>query len=476
MSDLERLAAAPLFPAFEGVEPPDWVRRWIGAGLGGVVLFSRNVADAEQVAALTAALHAERPDLLVATDEEGGDVTRLEVASGSSYPGNYALGAVDDVELTERVAGAIGSDLARVGINLDLAPVADVDANPLSPIVGIRAFGSDSRLAARHVAAFVLGMQRIGVAACAKHFPGHGATAADSHAELPAVEVTEEALLPFRAAVDAGVQVVMTGHLLVGDEPATLSREVTEELLRGRLGFFGLVLTDALEMGAISRTVGVEEAAVRALSSGADALCLGRDLGEKSVESVHRAVVEAVRAGRLGEERLREAAGRVGETARWASRPSPDPSLPREVGLDAARRALRVEGRAVLTRPPRVVELLPEPSMAADEPRHGLAEILGGEAGGHAGKAGMAFRRHRKRCLSGEQLVVVVQDAHRHAWQREAVESLLDDDAIVVEIGVPVWRPGRAAGYVATHGVGRVNLEAAAERLLARSQHVDNGK
>src|SRR5918996_2687555 len=202
-----------LLPGFAGLEAPEWLRRRLSEGLGGVVLFARNVRDREQVAALTAALRAERPDLLVAIDEEGGDVTRLEAASGSSYPGNHALGAVDDLELTEQVAAAIGSDLAGVGINLDLAPVADVNTNPQNPVIGVRSFGADPELVARHVAAFVSGLQRVGVAACAKHFPGHGATEQDSHEELPTVsEGLENALLPFRAAVDGGVRCVMTAH------------------------------------------------------------------------------------------------------------------------------------------------------------------------------------------------------------------------------------------------------------------------
>ena len=134
MSDVERLAAACLLPGFQGLTPPEWVRAWAEDGLGGVVLFSRNVENREQLAALTGAL----PGLLVAIDEEGGDVTRLEHTTGSSYPGSFALGVVDDVELTEQVGAAIGSDLAAVGVGLDFAPVADVNTNPRNPVIGIR--------------------------------------------------------------------------------------------------------------------------------------------------------------------------------------------------------------------------------------------------------------------------------------------------------------------------------------------------
>src|SRR5262249_17475804 len=148
-------------------------------------------------------------------DEEGGDVTRLEVARGSSYPGNGALGAVDDVELTERIAASIGADLAGVGVNIDFAPVADVNANPANPVIGIRSFGSDYPLVSRHVAAFVRGLQGQGVAACAKHFPGHGTTEADSHLELPVMtDDVHPGLAPFRAAIGAGVASIMTAHIL----------------------------------------------------------------------------------------------------------------------------------------------------------------------------------------------------------------------------------------------------------------------
>jgi beta-N-acetylhexosaminidase len=282
---LGRAAAAVLLPGFVGTEAPDWVRGWLDRGLGGVCLFSRNVAGPEQLSALTAALRAGRDDVLVAIDEEGGDVTRLELSTGSSYPGAWALGVVDDVALTERVAASIGSDLAAAGVNLNFAPVADVNTNPDNPVIGIRSFGADARLVARHVAAFVAGIDSAGVAACAKHFPGHGDTHEDSHLALPTVEpdaaAFEQALIPFRAAIDAGVPAVMTAHIRVpaiDDAPATLSRPLLEGILRGELGFEGAIVTDALEMRGVSNSVGVAEAAVLALAAGADALLLGAQL------------------------------------------------------------------------------------------------------------------------------------------------------------------------------------------------------
>jgi beta-N-acetylhexosaminidase len=456
---LEPAAAACLLPGFDGTEVPDWLRRQLASGLGGVVLFAFNIRDPEQLAALRASLRAERPDLLVGVDEEGGDVTRLEAASGSSFPGNLALGAVDDTELTRRVAAAIGGELAAAGVNLNLAPVADVASDSGSGIVGVRSFGSDTELVSRHVAAYVEGLQSTGVAACAKHFPGHGEVAGDSHLELPTAPTDREtlfarALPPFRAAIEAGVRSVMTAHIrfpALDDEPATIS-SVLLGLLRSDLGFDGAVITDALEMRAISGTVGLEEGAVRALAAGADGLCLGAERTPEEVEAIHAAIVAAVQDGRLPEDRLREAEGRMASLAQWAS--APRPGRDREAGAEAARRALRVEGDTTLGGDPLVVELWPEASIAAGEARHGLGELLGAET--------VRLREgDPPPRTDGRPLVLVLRDAHRHAWQRELVPG----DAVVVETGVPVWRPPESRAYVATFGAGRANLEAVAEVL-----------
>jgi beta-N-acetylhexosaminidase len=475
--ELERLAAACILPGFEGPVAPDWVRRWLADGLGGVVLFAWNVEGRDQLAALTAALRAERTDVLIATDEEGGDVTRLEAATGSSYPGNAALGTVDDVELTERVAASIGADLAEVGVNLDLAPVADVNTNPLNPVIGIRSFGANGVLVGRHVAAFVRGVQGVGVAACAKHFPGHGDTAEDSHLELPVVEaLSDDALLPFRAAIEAGVRALMTAHIVVrssGDSPATMSREILRSLLREEMRFEGMIMTDALEMRAISSTVGVEEGAVRAIAAGADVLCLGHDLFDDSVRSVRDALVGAVRSGRLPESRLAEAAERVRRTAEWASAAGPAERVEREVGRTAARRALHYIGEGVLSRPPLVVELEPEPSIAAGRLSQGpgdwFREVV---------PEAEVIRLHDAEvepavaAADGRQLVIVTRDAHRHEWERAAVEALLADaaDAVIVELGLPHWHPSSGSAFIATYGGARVNVEAAAERLYSGSR------
>ena len=475
MSDLEQLASSCILPGFVGPTAPDWVRRRLAEGLGGVVLYAWNVESAEQLRALTDDLRSERADVIVAIDEEGGDVTRLEAATGSSYPGNAALGVVDDVGLSERVATSLGTELAATGVNLDFAPVADVNTNPQNPVIGIRSFGSDADLVSRHVAAFVCGMQSAGVAACAKHFPGHGDTSVDSHLALPVVDSLDpQAIRPFRAAVEAGVRSIMTAHIVVrslGQIPATMNRTILHDLLRGELGYTGMVVTDALEMKAISATVGVEEGAVRSLAAGADALCLGHDLFDESVVSVRDALVDAVRTGLIAEQRLREAAGRVADVASWAAGAARVNQVDRAAGRAAAHRALQCDGEVRLDRPALVVELVPEVGMAA-----GRLSQLPGEWLGAAISDADVHRFEEANVdtnvgLDGRQLVVIARDAHRHPWERAAVDALTTrvPDAIVIEIGIPYWRPSAAAGYVATHGAARVNVEAAASVLAGKS-------
>jgi len=460
---LARAAAACLFPGFYGETVPDWVKGLLTQGLGGVVVFSRNIRGPEQLAALTASLRAEQPEVLIAVDEEGGDVTRLESTTGSSFPGNLALGAIDDVELTRRVAAAIGGELAAVGLNLNLAPVADVLVDPATAIVGVRSFGSDPQLVARHVAAFVDGLQSVGVAACAKHFPGHGETTGDSHLECPVADTDLEtlrvrALPPFEAAVAADTRLVMTAHVRfpgVDDVPATLSPKLIG-LLRSELGFDGVVLTDALEMQGAGIPGGIAASAVRALAAGADALCLGADVPPAQVEAALDAVVAGIRSGQLSEEQLRDAAGRVAALGRWASAPQPHPD--RAAGAEAARRALRVEGDPVVGEDAVVVDLRPEPTIPAGPAPYGLGAVMGVESV-RVGEGESVPALHANR-----PMVFVVRDAHLYEWQR----ALVQREAVVVETGVPQWRPDGVRGYVAAYGSGRASLEAVAEVLRGR--------
>jgi beta-N-acetylhexosaminidase len=517
--ELPELAAAVLQPGFAGTTAPDWVRRWLGEGLGGVALFARNVESPAQVARLTAQLRAERPDVVVAIDEEAGDVTRFESRHGSSRPGNLGLGAIDDPALTEAVAHDLGLELARAGITLDYAPDTDVNSNPDNPIIGVRAFGAEPALVARHSAAFVRGLQDAGVAACAKHFPGHGDTSVDSHHSVPIIHRSRELLdavelVPFRAAIEAGVLSVMTGHLLVpaydGESPATLSRPILTGLLREDLGFDGLIVTDGIEMQGVRRTYGLAGATVRALVAGADAICVGGDhADEHTAVRLRDAVVAAVRAGELAEERLRDAAARVRRLASWTTRTqiaagvravadaagmtAAEPSVPgapagaagtgSAVGLAAARRAVRVTvGAEPATLPvtgaPHVVEFAPPRNIAigAETPwgvGAPLDALLPGTTSVRLSADDLAGVPDPLAPIlagaAGRALVLVVRDAHRHPWVADALERTLAvrPDAIVVEMGVPVLISGGA--HVATYGATRACGQAAAEVIAGAS-------
>ena len=451
-------AAGCLLAGFDGLEPPDDLLEWVERGLGGVVLFGKNVRDSEQLRRLTAGLEVARPGVVVAVDEEGGDVTRLEAGTGSSYPSHLALGTVDDVELTRSVAGSLGAKLRRHGINLDLAPVADVNTNPDNPVIGVRSFGADAERVSRHVVAFVEGLHGAGVAACAKHFPGHGDTSADSHLELPVAGGDLRAhLAPFRAAIAAGVDAIMTAHIVVpelGPEPATINPKAIR-LLRQGLGFEGAIVTDAVEMRGVAALAGPEEAAVRALEAGVDAICLGHDL---PLEPVHAAIEAAVASGRLSFDRLASAAGRVRKIGLGLPVPNGVPGP--EIGAEAAGRALHAEGDASVAAAPLVVELIDAPNMAAGRRPPWLAELVRERwPEAEVVRIGPSDRPPEP---TARPLVVVLQDAARHHWQQPIADVA---DAVVIETGVPAWRPERSAGFVATHGAGRVSLEAALDLL-----------
>ena len=485
---LTRDALTVLQPGFPGTTAPDWLLRRLGEGLASVGLFGRNIASPEQLSSLTAQLRSERDDVLVAIDEEGGDVTRLEARTGSSFPGNHALGAVDDVELTRAVAHELGRRLAACGVNLNWAPSADVNSNPSNPVIGVRSFGADPELVARHTAAYVTGLQSAGVAACTKHFPGHGDTAVDSHHALPRIDagptvLEHRELLPFRAAIAAGSRAVMSAHILVPtldpEHPATLSLRILTDLLRGQLGYDGLIVTDGMEMQAIAATYGIERGSVLAIAAGADAICVGGGLADdETVRRLRDALVGAVRSGDLPEERLAEAAERVRGLAQWTASASAAeetsaaaPDVTRvDVGLVAARRALTVTGAedfTPLTEPPYVALLTPVANIAVgDETPWGVAAELarllpGTETAGFAGDdAGSVILK----AAGTRRIVAVVRDEHRHPWMAAALDTLLAarPDTVVVEMGVP-QAPPRGALHIATHGAARVCGHAAAE-------------
>jgi beta-N-acetylhexosaminidase len=479
---LRRLALRTLLAAFADRTAPEWALRLLDEGLAGHTLFGFNIAETAQVSALTSSLRAARSDVLVAIDEEGGDVTRLAHRTGSPYPGNAALGAVDDQDLTRSVYAAIGADLAATGINLDLAPTVDVNTADDNPIIGTRSFGSHPTLVARHAAAAVAGLQSAGVAACAKHFPGHGATIADSHLELPTVDaplslLRERDLPPFAAAIEAGVQSIMTAHIrvpsLTGDDPATFSRAVLTDLLRGEFAFTGAVITDALEMkGAAVAAGGIGPAAVRALAAGADLLCIGAEVDLPLVSSVAEEIVAGLEDGRLELARLEEAAARAAALAAWARSPRPARDHNTLLGYAAARRAVRVEGSLVELAGPLIVQIESGHSIAEGRVPWGLKPHINGTeqvtvVAADASAEALAAR------AGARPIVVVGRHTHRNPATRALIEGLAAAHPVgVVEMGWPsTWRPAGARAFLTTYGASHANGRAAAEALgLATSE------
>jgi beta-N-acetylhexosaminidase len=305
-------------------------------GLGGVILFARNIVEPEQVAELCAeALLLDRDfPLWVSVDQEGGRVARLR-APFTKWPPMATLGRSGDVKLAQRFARALAAELKAVGFNLDYAPVLDIHTNPSNPVIGDRALADRADEVARLGVAIVEALQDSGVAACGKHFPGHGDTSADSHYELPLVDhppdrIRGVELVPFKAAVDAGIASIMTAHVLLPsfdeERPATLSRRVVSDLLRDELAFGGVVISDDLEMKAIASRYAVPEAAVLAVDAGCDALLVcgtDTDLQAAAIE----ALIHAVEDERLPFSRVENALARQ-RTAKEQFLLAPAPSRP----------------------------------------------------------------------------------------------------------------------------------------------------
>lgn len=290
--------------------------------VGGVVLFGKNITDDAQLRSLIEQLQAESEiPLLIGVDEEGGTVARLANTSALNLPHYESAAAVgaQGPEAAREMAVTIGTYLSEYGITLDFAPVADVNTNPDNPVIGDRAFSSDPQAAADCVAAEVQGFEQAGVLCCLKHFPGHGDTAQDSHDGAAYTEKTMQDLrscefLPFQAGIQAGAPLVMAGHItapcaVTGADagvPATFSRTLITDVLRGELGFSGAVVTDSLSMGAVTETYTPGEAAVRALQAGADLLLMPAGLQQACDE-----VLAAVEDGRLTEARIDESVERI---------------------------------------------------------------------------------------------------------------------------------------------------------------------
>jgi beta-N-acetylhexosaminidase len=494
---LSRLASSVLCVGFEGKVPDEIPAAELrDLAPAGLIVFSRNVSDAAGTRALCeAAVSAAGGEVpaFVGVDQEGGRVARF-VQGAAALPSMLTLGAAGDAELTRRTALALALDVRSFGASVDFAPVLDLAIEPSGSAIGTRSLGADPAQVARLGGTFIGAMQSAGVAAAAKHFPGHGAARVDSHVDLPVLDVDiatlhHRELVPFAAAIDAGVKAVMTAHVAVAGLdpllPATLSRELLTGILRDELGFDGVCITDSMEMGAIAKRFGTPEAVVRAIAAGADCALVSHSLDD--ARQARDAIVAAVECGELPLERLSEAAARVAGLRAWCARAVPGgvaaPGLP----IAIARRALRVvRGRPSLDADSAVTvisfegtERMGVEDRANEGPSLSLAlrrlrvrsEQLrvpldpSGAAVAHLREV-LGLRRHSR-------LVIVMRRADRHPRQHEAILELLgiDPEAIVISALEPfdAGSVPEARNVLCTFGDQQANIDAAAEHLIGRA-------
>lgn len=321
MGELKEQIAQVVMMGLDGPTPSNEERKLIEDGVGGIILFERNCASPTHVAELiedvqeTARSKGPGVPLIIAVDQEHGPVTRIKHGV-TPFPSAWGMGKMGESDVVRGAAHITGKELASLGITMNLAPVADLLLHPQNTVIGQRSFGANPIVVGEMVAAVVEGLQATGVAACAKHFPGHGATQTDSHQALPTLERSREEmerteLIPFKRAVQAAVATVMPGHLLCpaldSALPATFSSPIIQGLLRKDLGFDGLVISDDLLMGALDAWGGVEERGKAAFKAGVDCLLVGKG----PVQGLLDALKQGLEAGEIPKERAHEAVARV---------------------------------------------------------------------------------------------------------------------------------------------------------------------
>ncbi len=490
-----------------GLELSPEVDSALAEGAAGVSLY-RHVNDGppERVRAFTDAIHAAAArggwgPALVAVDQEGGQLIGLGTGT-TQFAGSMALGATDDVQLTERVGRAIGRELRALGVTVDYAPVCDLASNPANPALGIRTFGSEPEAVGKHAGALVRGLQSAGVAAALKHFPGLGDAGTNSHFVLPVVdrsrtEIEDVSLAPFRAAIAAGARLVMSAHVALpaltgsGSLPATLSRAVLHGVLRDELGFAGVSITDALDMAALVQ--GPEQGidVVAAISAGIDLLLCGPD--EAASARVVAALRHAATRDLFEPDAVARAAGRIAELRTWLARFEP-PELQvvgcvehRALAAELARRSItlvRDDPGLLPLRPAaddRIVVVEPRPrdltpaDTSSYEPAGGLARTIRSR---HAGVEGVVLDPNARppdtgaildRARSADLLVVGTISAALDPGQAAFVRALLELDVptVVVALRTPwdLTAYPTAATYLCTYGILPASLEALAAGL-----------
>jgi beta-N-acetylhexosaminidase len=468
---------------------------------GALILFARNVGTPDELRDLVAALRAiSAPSPLIAVDQEGGRVERIRDGV-AALPSAMAVGATGDTALAERLGALLGRDLARLGIDVDLAPVADLSLQPRSTVVATRSYGDDPQRVAEFAIAFAHGLERSGVAAALKHFPGHGSTEEDSHVALPHVTASAATLrardlVPFARALAArAASIVLTAHVVIeafdAERPATLSPAVLTGLLRDELGYDGIIATDCLEMDAIANGAGTVRGAVEALAAGADLLLISHhlDLAHAAAD----AIAAAVRDGEIPLSRLQEAYARVyGLRERLAQRIPLADALDEDAPMEAARRAptaLRGEPTLHAGKPVTVISFegavadnaalsgrntsLDTASLSAALRRRGWKSEIMRVAIDPASDDVDLLLEHVA-ALGDREFVLVTRDAHLHAGQQTAVARILAQapDALIVSARAPydalLWPPARRV--LCIYGDQPISIEGCADVLAGRAE------
>lgn len=508
---LDKKIGQMLMVWFEGSNITPEIERMIrDHKVGGVVLFrwAGNLESKEQIARLNTELQAMSMKelglpLLISLDQEGGSVTRIPGAT--DFPGNMALGATGNRDYAHSVGNMIGRELSALGINMDLAPVLDVNVNPKNPVIGLRSFGEDPALVSELGRAYIDGLQSAGIIPVGKHFPGHGDTATDSHTGLPVVNYSRDTLervhlKPFADAIDEGLPCIMTAHITVNsidkERPATLSKKVLSDLLRKDLGFDGVIMTDAMDMAAISEYYGpTERAAVEAIKAGADIILMPqyRDDWLGSIGKTIDEIKTAVEEGEISEKRIDESYERIVALKKHISQPQIDPSIVgceehKEKELEIARSAitivrdeanmipLDVSKKLLVVVPTSTFSAAEDPSLDYNNPGHYIREHYSNtkvlEVSSNPGFEDL--RRAVSEATSSEAIIVFTQKGNMNRGQITLTKKILElgKPVIVVSMDVPydLAELPEAKTCIAIYGKKECNMNALADILFGDDQ------
>lgn len=501
---LEQIIGQKLLWSFNGRTPPsDFLAALTAGQVSGVTLFrSLNLDSPAQIRELTdtlqrAAREAHQPALLIGADQEGG--TLMAVPGTTRLPGNLALGATRSTELARRTGFVLGSEMAALGVNIDYAPVCDVINNPQNPVVGPRSFGADPKLVAQLSAALIQGLQAAGVAASAKHFPGHGDSSTDSHHHMEVLLHDETRLrhielVPFQAAVQAGVKTILTAHIALPNydegyqRPATLSPHILRGLLREEMKFGGVIISDALDMHAVQQGPLHIVEMIAGARAGLDLLLMTSFVDQPAI---YQALLLATRRGLLNEDELRVSVDRIAALKHWVAQRERPPldvvgcaehmalaneiaeksitlvcDEPRQLPLHLpadARLAVIVPQPADLT--PADTSSYDQPALAAAlRPYHAVDEIQMPMDPTAAEIAALADR-----VADADRIIVGTINAYQHRGQAELVNTLIDRGQSVIAIALrmpyDMIAYPRVPTYLCTYSLQPASLAAVGRAL-----------